>query len=95
MSAHDVPGSNETAKSVEERLDILQRESEERRAELREIAAQLPAAMSRRAILRKIAADFRYAPQKGDVFIRAMRKIGRGPRIAARWLKRTVTPSAR
>ena len=82
-------------KTVEQLLDELQRESEHRRAELREIAAELPAAMSRRAILRGIAADVRNAPEKGAIITRAVRKIGRAPRFAAGWLKRTVMTTAR
>jgi hypothetical protein len=68
--------------SVEERLDELQRQSEERRWELREIAAQLPAGMSRRAILWSMAADFRHAPGKGDIVVRMWRKAARAPRQA-------------
>jgi hypothetical protein len=68
--------------TVEERLDELQRQSEQRRQELTEIAAQLPAAVSRRAILRSMAADFRHAPGKGDVFRRALLKAARAPREA-------------
>jgi hypothetical protein len=68
--------------SVEERLDELQRQSELRRRELREIAAQLPAGMSRRAILRSMAADFRHAPGKGDIVVRVWRKAARAPHEA-------------
>jgi hypothetical protein len=66
--------------SVEQRLDELQRESERRRQELREIAAELPAAMSRRAILRAMAADFRRAPGRGDVVRRGFAKAAKAPR---------------
>lgn len=65
--------------SVEQQLDRLQRQSEERRQELREIAAQLPATMSRRAITRSVAADLRRAPNKGDIVTRAVRKLARAP----------------
>ncbi len=68
--------------SVEERLDELQRQSEQRRQELREIAAQLPAGLSRRAFLRSMAADFRHAPGKGDIVVRMWRKAARAPREA-------------
>ncbi len=91
----DASAPSEAPKPVEELLDELQQESEQRRVELREIAALLPAAMSRRAILRAVAADFRHAPDKGDVVIRALRKLGRGPRFVAGWLKRTVMTTAR
>jgi hypothetical protein len=76
--------------TVIEQLDSLQRASEERRAELREIAAQLPDAMSRRAILRAIARDFRHAPDKGHIAGRAIRKLGRMFVRAARTLRRVV-----
>jgi len=91
----DASAPSEAPKPVEELLDELQRESEQRRVELREIAAQLPAAMSRRALLRAVAADFRHAPDKGAIITRAVRKIGRAPRFAAGWLKRTVMTTAR
>jgi hypothetical protein len=66
--------------SLEDRLDDLQRESELRRRELREIAAELPAAVSRRAMLRAMARDFGRAPGKGDVFRRAATKAAKAPR---------------
>lgn len=90
MSGTDPPSTN---KSVEDLLDDLQRESEQRRAELREITTQLPAAMSRRAILRSVAADIRRAPNKSDIVKRAVRKLGRAPRKAARIIKRIVVSS--
>ena len=88
------PASGATP-SVEEQLDALQRESERRRAELREIAAQLPEALSRRAILRRIAGDVRHAPDKGDLAGRAVRKAGRTVRHAARTLRQLVARSRR
>lgn len=95
-------GATTPTRSVEELLDDLQRESEQRRIELREIATQLPAAMSRRAILRSVAADVRRAPNKRDMVTRAVgklgrgfRKLGRAPRKAARTIKRIVVPSDR
>jgi hypothetical protein len=92
MSASDEPGA---APSVEEQLDALQRASEERRVELREIAAQLPEALSRRTILRKIAGDIRHAPDKGDIAGRGVRKVGRSAGQAMRSLRRLVTRSRR
>ena len=68
--------------SVEERLDELQRQSEQRRQELREIAAQLPAGLSRRAFLRSMAADFRHAPGKGDIVVPGVAQGGEGAREA-------------
>lgn len=95
MSGTDLPSLTDTDVSVQARLDELQRESERRRVELREIAAQLPAAMSRRAILRSVAADIRRAPNKGEIVKRGLRKLGRAPRKAARTLKRIVVPTDR
>ena len=74
--------------SLEEQLDALRRASEERRAELREIAAQLPEAMSRRVLLRKLAGDIRHAPAKGEMAKRAVRKLGRMFARARRTLRR-------
>jgi hypothetical protein len=84
-------GSSES--SVEQRLDELQRQSEERRRDLREIAAELPAGMSRRAILRSMATDLLHAPTKGDIVVRTWRKAARAPRetylaVRYRWRRR-------
>jgi hypothetical protein len=65
--------------SIEERLDELQRESERRRQELREIAADLPAALSRKQLLRAIVVDIRRAPKKGNIASRAVTKAARTP----------------
>ena len=83
-------GDHDSAPTVDQQLDALQRASEERRAELREIAAQLPEVMSRRAILRAVAADIRHAPEKGDLAGRGIRKVGRSLGYGARTLKRLV-----
>ena len=80
---------------MEQQLEVLQRASEERRAELREIAAQLPDALSRRTILRKIAGDIRHAPDKGDIAGRAARKLGRTFRQTGRSFRRLVMRSRR
>jgi hypothetical protein len=74
--------------TIEERLDALQRESEERRQELRRIAAELPAAMSRTALLRGMVAEVRHAPNKGEIARRAAAKAARAPRKLARILLR-------
>jgi hypothetical protein len=76
-----------TEQSVEERLDELQRQSEQRSRELREIAAQLPAAISRRALLKAVAADLRSAPGKADIVVRAWRKAVRTPGVAYRQIR--------
>jgi hypothetical protein len=80
--------------SVEQRLDELQRLSEERRRDLREIAAELPAGLSRRAILRSMADDLLRAPDKADIVVRAWRKAARAPRetyfaVRYRWRRRS------
>lgn len=65
-------------------LDQLHAESVARRAELREIAEQLPATLSRRALLKSMLVDVRHAPRKGAIVKRAVRKMARAPRAAAR-----------
>jgi hypothetical protein len=66
------------------RLDELEAESSARRAELRRIASELPAAVSRRALLRSLAADLRHTPGTRVVAGRAARRLARAPRSAAR-----------
>ncbi len=65
--------------AIEQRLDELQRESQERRAELRTLAAELPAATSRRALVRSMAASVARAPDKPLVARRVAMKIVRTP----------------
>ncbi len=65
--------------AIERRLDELERESQERRAELRALAAELPAATSRRAYLRSMASGLREAPDKPQVAKRVALKIARTP----------------
>ena len=70
-----------TEPSFEEQLDKFRRQSERRGEELLEIAAQLPAAVSRRALFHAMAADLRSAPGKADVFrARAAERCGSAPR---------------
>lgn len=64
---------------VEELLDQLQRESQERRRELQELAAELPAATSRRALVRSMFASVADAPDKPLVLKRIGLKILRQP----------------
>lgn len=66
------------------RLDQLEIESNERRAELRRLAAELPAAISRRSLLRALVADLRHAPEKRQIARRAAAKLGRAPRAVLR-----------
>jgi hypothetical protein len=77
-------GSEPEAASVEAQLDELQRQSEQRRQELREIAAALPAVVSRRAMLRTMAVDLWHAPSKGGIVSGALRTAARAPLDAYR-----------
>jgi len=65
------------------RLDALERASDERRAELRAVLDDLPAALSRRSLVSAAIADARSAPDKGAIVTRGLRKAGRMP--AAAW----------
>ncbi len=64
---------------VEARLDALQAASQERRAELRAIAAELPEATSRRAYLSAMIRGIVDAPDKPLVVKRVLLKIVRTP----------------
>jgi hypothetical protein len=64
---------------VAARLDELERESLARRDELRAIAASLPAATSRRAVLTSMVRDLGDAPDKPTVLRRVVRKLLRTP----------------
>ncbi len=68
---------------IEARLDALERASDERRAELRSVLDDLPAALSRRALVSAAITDARAAPDKGAIVTRGLRKVGRMP--AALW----------
>lgn len=67
------------ADAVEQRLDDLQRESEQRRTELRTLAAQLPEATSRRALVRSMASSVIHAPDRPLVAKRLALKLARTP----------------
>jgi hypothetical protein len=69
---------------LEARLDELQRESEERRAELRALAAQLPVVTSRRALVRSMVGSIVHAPDKPLVAKRVVLKVLRTPGDLAR-----------
>ncbi len=64
---------------VEQQLNDLQQASRERQAELRKIAAQLPAEMSRRQLVKQMAISLRTAPDRATVMKRTALKIGRAP----------------
>lgn len=68
--------------SLEDELNALHRASEERTAELKAIAAQLPAVVGRRAMIRALVGDVRANPNKGEITQRGVRKLGRMSRHA-------------
>jgi len=65
-------------------IDVLRAEALERRAEVRTLAEELPAAMSRHALLRDMAGDVVHHPDKIGAIGRAIRKLARAPRKAMR-----------
>jgi hypothetical protein len=65
-------------------LDMIEAESNVRRDELRRIAAELPATVSRRALVRAMVTDFRAAPNKGMIARRGLSKLLRAPLHAAK-----------
>jgi hypothetical protein len=71
-------------RDIAARLDALERASDERRAELRAVLDDLPAALSRRALVSAAITDARTAPDKGAIFARGLRKLGRMPASAWR-----------
>ena len=71
-------------REIEQRLDALERASDARRAELRALLDDLPAALSRRALVSAAIADAREAPDKGAIVVRGLRKLGRIPRAVWR-----------
>lgn len=66
-----------TDPTVEQRLAELEAASDARRAELRAVLDDLPAALSRRSLVRAAATDLRHAPAKADVVRRGMKKVVR------------------
>lgn len=77
------------------RIDVVQREIDElraealtRRAEVRAMAEALPSAMSRHALVGEMLHDVRHHPDKLGVLRRGLRKLARAPRKAARMLFR-------
>lgn len=73
---------------IEARLDQLQCESQERRAELRALAADLPQATSRRAVLAAMARGVVEAPDKPLVVKRVALKILRAPADLVRAIRK-------
>ena len=68
----------------------LRAEALERRAEVRAMAEALPSAMSRHALVMGMLRDVRHHPDKKGVATRAVRKLGRAPRKAARIVKQRL-----
>lgn len=87
MSQQPQPMPSTHDAEVLRRLDELEAESNARRDELRAIAAQLPATISRRALLRTVVDDIRRSPNKGEIVRRAVSRIGRAPLHAAKRLQ--------
>ena len=69
---------------IDERLTALEAASDQRRTELRAVLDDLPAALSRRALVSAVITDARAAPDKGAVVTRGLRKLGRMPASAWR-----------
>ena len=65
-------------------IATLRAEAFERRAEVRAMAEALPTAMSRHALVMGMLRDVRHHPDKKGVASRAVRKLARAPRKAAR-----------
>jgi hypothetical protein len=75
----DAAATAQSGSEVDDRLRVLEVESVRRSAELRELAASVPAVMSRRAVLGAMIVDLRRAPGKRTVVRRVAAKIGRLP----------------
>ena len=65
-------------------LALIEAESNVRREELRRIAAELPATVSRRALVRAMFADFRGSRNKGAIVRRGVSKVLYAPLHAAK-----------
>jgi FtsZ-binding cell division protein ZapB len=75
---------------AERALSALKTEALARRAEVRAFAEELPAAMSRRAVVSGLLRDLVHHPDKPGVIRRAVAKLGRAPRKLARKLHLTT-----
>lgn len=69
---------------AEAAIATLRSEALARRAEVRTLAEALPTAMSRHALVMGMLRDVRHHPDKKGALSRAIRKLGRAPRKAAR-----------
>ena len=70
--------------SIADRLTELEHASDQRRAELRALIDELPATVSRRALLTAAARDLRHAPNKGEIARHGLRKVLRAPAALVR-----------
>ena len=70
-------------------IDELRAESLQRRDEVRSLVEGLPTVVSRRTVMRKMVVQSVHHPDKPGVLGRAVRKLGRAPRKAARVITRS------
>jgi hypothetical protein len=80
----DVPDTDVPDTDVLRQLALIEAESNARREELRRIAAELPATVSRRALIKAIVTDLRTSPNKGAIVRRGTSKILHAPLHAAK-----------
>jgi len=85
--AEPSPLTPSVAAAIEARLDEMQRESEQRRRELRDIAAALPQATSRRLLVKQMTRDLLTAPDRVSVAKRGVLKVLRTPTDALHRLR--------
>jgi chromosome segregation ATPase len=74
---------------VQTEIDELRADAQQRRAEVRQLVADLPTVVSRKAVVREMLREGASHPDKSGVFGRALRKIGRGPRKIVRLITRS------
>ncbi|MEO7371942.1 MAG: hypothetical protein ABI949_01875 [Ilumatobacteraceae bacterium] len=74
---------------VRAEIDELRAESLQRRQEVRQLVADLPTVVSRRAVVRQMVTEGANHPDKAGVVGRAVRKLGRAPRKAIRSITRS------
>lgn len=84
----DAPSRATDDAGIEARLAELERASDERRNELRELIAEMPAALSRRTLVRAAIADLRTAPDKAEIVRRGGAKLLRTPAALVRRVSR-------
>lgn len=73
--------------AIEAQLDQLQRDSRQRRAELMALAAALPEATSRRALVKSMIGSVAHAPNRPLVAKRVILKLLRTPADLIRRLR--------